>query len=109
MFRTTAAACLLSATFASPAFAQGSSQQAHALPQQAQQLVNHLAETNQGEIQLAILAENQASNPAVKAFARLTADDHIEAENNVSFVADQYGVKLSNGLTPQDQKTLLNN
>jgi putative membrane protein len=83
---TVVAAALL---VAGPAFAQNASQRNPPqnsqlqLSEQEQQFLNRTAQENTAEIRSALLAQEKAQDPAVKAFARLMVDDHTSIANQL--------------------------
>ncbi len=105
MIRLFAFAALLAAT---PALAQ-SPEPAMASPQPMsqpdQQFLSYAAEDNQAEIALCLLAEKRAVSPAVKAFARLMVDDHVEIESRLAAAADVQKAKLPEGVGEEGKKT----
>jgi predicted outer membrane protein len=58
------------------------------------------------EIQLAQLALEKASNERVRSFAQRMVDEHTQADTQLSTLAQQKGVTLTDTLSPQDQATL---
>jgi putative membrane protein len=68
--------------------------------------LSYAAEDNQAEIQLCLLAEKRAAAPAVKAFARLMVDDHVEIESRLAAVANGLNVDLPDGVGQEGQKTM---
>jgi putative membrane protein len=90
-----------------PAFAQTAPQgggQQQALSSQERQFLDHVAKDNQGEINLALMAEKQAGAPAVKAFARLMVNDHVAVESQLAAVLNALEVKTGNGGTKEDKE-----
>ena len=67
--------------------------------------LNYAAEDNQAEIALCILAEKKASSPAVKAFARLMVDDHVEIESRLAAVSNAEKADLPDGLGNEGEQT----
>jgi len=67
--------------------------------------LKYAAEDNQAEIDLCILAEKEARSPAVKAFARLMVDDHVEIESHLAAVSESEKADLPDGLGQEGQKT----
>jgi len=54
-----------------------------ALGEADQNFLSSAAKDSQAEIQLCLVAEKRATNPALKAFARLMVDDHVEIERRL--------------------------
>jgi putative membrane protein len=52
-----------------------------------QQFLQQVSKDSMNEIQEALLAEQKAENPCVKAFARLIVDDHTMLESELGAVA----------------------
>lgn len=77
---------------AAPAFAQSQS-----AGNGAKQFLDFAAHANQSEIQAGLAAEKKAQAPAVKAFARLMAVDHIAMESQLAAAASQEKVQLPSG------------
>ena len=75
------------------------------LSQSDQQFLTYAAEDNQAEIALCLLAEKRADSPAVKAFARLMVDDHVQIESELAAVADAQKAKLPEGVGEDGKKT----
>jgi putative membrane protein len=76
------------------------------LGQQDQDFLTYAAHDNQGEIRLCLLAEKRAQNPAVKAFARLMVDDHVQVESALAAVLEADGASVPDDIGPEAQKTL---
>lgn len=57
------------------------------------------------EIKLSQLAENKASNPAVKAFARKMVSEHKKLSASMKPFADSWGMTLPTDLDDDHQKT----
>lgn len=70
-----------------------------------QQFMNYAAEDNQAEIQLCLLAEKRATNPALKAFARLMVDDDVAIESRLAALANELHADLPNGIGKEGQET----
>lgn len=79
---------------ATPAFAQSQS-----AGNDAKQFLDFAALSNQSEIQAGLAAQKKAQAPAVKAFARLMAVDHMAMESQLAAVATQENVQLPSGPT----------
>ena len=94
---------------AAPAMAQSSPSSAkpepQAMSQQDKEFLSYAAEDNQAEIQLCLLAEKQAQSPAIKAFARLMVDDHVEIESRLAAVANSEKTQLPEGVGEEGKKT----
>lgn len=71
-----------------------------------QQFLSYAAEDNQAEIQLCLIAEKRAANPALKAFARLMVDDHAEVESRLAALADQLHFRLPDSIGEDGKRTL---
>lgn len=69
------------------------------------QFLNYAAEDNQAEIQLCLLAEKRATSPALKAFARLMVDDHVEVESRLAALGNELHADLSDGIGKDGQET----
>ncbi len=76
------------------------------LSRQDRQWLTYAAQDNQGEIQLCLLAEKRAENLAVKAFARLMVDDHVQIESELAAVKPNEANLLPNDVGDDAQKTL---
>ena len=74
-------------------------------PQDAKWLT-YAAHDNQGEIQICLLAEKRAQNPAGKAFARLMVDDHVQIESELAAVKPNEATSLPNDVGEDAGKTL---
>jgi putative membrane protein len=103
---------LVSLVFAAPALAQAASQlsmptdQGGRLAQQDKAFLDYAAQDNQAEIQLCLLAEKKAQNPAVKAFARLMVDDHVQVESQLAALVNAESVDVPNGIGEDSEKTM---
>jgi len=95
-------ACLLAAMLAAPSLALAAD---HA-SQKDQSFLSYAAQDNQGEIQICLVAEKQARDPAVKAFARLMVNDHVQVESELAAVINSGGVSVPNDVGQEAQKTL---
>jgi putative membrane protein len=99
----------LATVLAMPAYAQnagGSAGGQTAVNQQDKQFLDYAAQDNQAEIQTCLIAEKQAQAPAVKAFARLMADDHVQIESQLAATGSAEGVALPNGIGQDGSKTI---
>ena len=76
------------------------------ISQEEQKFLDYAAQDNQGEIQIAILAEKNAGNLAVKAFARLMIDDHAEVESRLAALVNQLDVKVPIGIGHEDEQIM---
>ena len=86
--------------------AAGGSQGDQSLSPQDVKWLSYAAHDNQGEIQICLLAEKKAQSLAVKAFARLMVDDHVQIESQLASVASGKPELLPNGPGEDAQKTL---
>lgn len=76
------------------------------LDQIDQKFLSYAAEDNQAEIQLCLIAEKRAANPALKAFARLMVDDHVEVESRLAALANELRANLPDEIGQDGQETL---
>ena len=107
MFRFLLIAFLLSVVIAPQARAQAKAAGEDAgISRQDQQFLNYAAQDNQAEIQICLLAEKKAQNLAVKAFARLMVDDHVQVESQLAAVVNGGGVTVPSGVGEDGRKTL---
>jgi putative membrane protein len=90
---------------AATAFAQSANSNQANLNQQDREFANMAAQANQGEIEMGTLAQQKASNDAVKQFAKTIVDDHNNAGQQLKSWASQSNFTLSTGLTPEDSST----
>ena len=97
MIRLAAMAALCAAAI-TPALADASAPQGGAF-------LSYAAQDNQAEIELCLLAEKRAESPAVKAFARLMVDDHVEIESRLAALANSEKAKLPEGVGDDGRKT----
>jgi putative membrane protein len=81
--------------FATPAFAQSTSQGAP-VSSTTKQFLDFASQVNLGEIRGGILAEQKAQAPAVKAYGRLMMLDHSELESQLDAIAAGSNVSLPN-------------
>ncbi len=63
------------------------------------------AQGGMAEVELGQLAEQNAQNPNVKAFAKRMVDDHSKANDQLKQLAAQEGVSLPTTLDAKDQAT----
>lgn len=84
---------------------QHTSANTSALDQADHKFLDYAAEDNQAEIQLCLVAEKRATNPALKAFARLMVDDHVEIESRLAALGNELRVSLPDGIGEDGQKT----
>ena len=109
MSRTAFAALLLSATMCAPALAApglAAPSLAATLDQTDQQFLQYAAHDNQGEIRICLTAEKKAQDPAVKAFARLMVNDHVQVESELAAAVDGNGASLPDDIGEDSRKTL---
>lgn len=85
--------------------AQQSEQPSTALSGADQKFLNYAAEDNQAEIQLCLTAEKRALDPALKAFARLMVNDHMEIESRLGAVGNELRADLPDGIGKEGQHT----
>lgn len=90
---------------AASAFAQSANSKQASLNQQDREFANMAAQANQGEIEIGTLAQQKASNDAVKQFAKTIVDDHNNAGQQLKSWASQSNFTLPSGLTPEDNST----
>jgi putative membrane protein len=74
------------------------------LSEKDREFLNHAVEDSQREVQLCLLAEKNAQDPASKAFARLMFDDHVGIEGRLTALAIGLGVRLPNEIGPKGQQ-----
>jgi putative membrane protein len=70
-----------------------------------QKFLNYAAEDNQAEIQLCLVAEKRALDPALKAFARLMVDDHAGIESRLAALGNELQVDLPDGIGKEGRET----
>ena len=113
--RVTVAVLAFAAALAVPAYAENAGGPASSskapngqtgLSQQDKQFLEYAAQDNQAEIQTCLLAEKLAQAPAVKAFARLMVDDHVQIESQLAATGSAESASLPNGVGQEGQKTL---
>ncbi|MDE2064743.1 MAG: DUF4142 domain-containing protein [Bradyrhizobium sp.] len=71
-----------------------------------QQFLTYAAEDNQAEIQLCLIAEKRAVDPALNAFARLMVDDHVQVESRLAALGAELHAKLSDAIGKDGQETM---
>ena len=71
-----------------------------------QKFLNYAAEDNQAEIQLCLLAAKRATNSALKAFARLMVDDHVEIESRLAALGNELHADLPDGIGKEGEMTV---
>jgi len=69
------------------------------------QFLAFAAEDNQAEIQLCLLAEKRAVDPALKAFARLMVNDHVAIESRLAALANDVQAQLPDGVGDEGERT----
>ena len=60
--------------------------------------LNYVAEDNQAEIALCLMAEKQSQAPSVKAFSRLMVNDHVQVESQLAALINGIGIEVPNGV-----------
>ena len=101
MNRVTAMMCCLTLGCAAFSFAHTARAQAS---DQDKQFLTNASQGNYDEIQLAKLAEQKATNPAVKTFARRMVTDHTRLGEKMKPFATEWGITAPTGLSPDCQK-----
>lgn len=76
------------------------------LSRQDQQWLDYAATDNQAEIEECLLAEKKAHSPALKAFARLMVDDHVNIESQLAALVNGQSFSVPNGAGQKNAKTL---
>jgi putative membrane protein len=110
--RLLAFAATFSLLLAAAALAEGQSHSQQSdtgqqqLSEQDRQWLDYAATDNQAEIQECLLAEKKAHSPAVKAFARLMVDDHINIESRLAALVNGQSVSVPNGTGQKNAKTI---
>lgn len=90
-----------------PLRAQEQASKASEAPDQtAQKFLSYAAEDNQAEIRLCLMAEKRAANPALKAFARLMVDDHVEVESRLAALGNELQIDLTDDVGKEGEQTL---
>lgn len=80
----------------SGAASSGQAARQQPLSTEDKRFLDYAAQDNQAEIQLCLVAEKQASSPAVKAFARLMVDDHVDVESRLASLVNGLNVSVPN-------------
>ncbi len=80
--------------FAGPLFAQQMNSHATMLSSADRNFITTAAQANLAEIQTAKMVEQKTTDPAVKDFASRMITDHMQANQQLSKVADRAGVQL---------------
>jgi putative membrane protein len=110
MYRSTAILFFIACLATAPCFAQGaqapSEQQKRSLSQGDKQFLDQVAQDNQAEVALSLLAEKRAQAPAVKAFARLMANDHVALESQLAAVINNENVEVPVGIGSEAQQAM---
>lgn len=117
--RLIALAVVLGTTLALPAFAQTSgstgspprppaaaTSPAAALSAQDMKFVNMAAAGGMAEVEEGKLAQQKATNSAVKDFARKMVDDHSKANAKLTSIAQAKNIKLPSSIGDEHKKTL---
>ena len=108
MIRTVAAFASCISMIALSSFCQAAPTQGSVdkqLSSEDKQFLKYAAEDNQAEIDLCILAEKKARSPAVKAFARLMVNDHVQIESRLAAVSESENADLPDGIGKDGQQT----
>jgi len=71
---------------------------------QDKQFLTQASQGNYDEIQLGKLAEEKASNPAVKAFGQRMVTDHTKLTEKMKPYAEEWGIAAPTALSPDAQK-----
>lgn len=71
---------------------------------QDKQFLTNASQSNYDEIQLGKLAEQKASNPAVKEFGQRMVTDHTKLTEKMKPYADQWGIAAPTALSSDAQK-----
>ena len=103
--RLLAIVTVLTAAVTVQARSQGTEQASGTLAGADQRFLSYAAEDNQAEIQLCMIAEKRAVDPALKAFARLMLDDHAEIESRLAALANQLKAELPDGIGSEGEQT----
>jgi putative membrane protein len=89
-----------------PAIAQSAGQgSANRLTGADQNFLSKAAQGNMAEVELGRLAEQRASNPAVKQFGQRMVTDHTRLQEQLKSVAAQEGVTLPTSVNAKQQAT----
>lgn len=75
------------------------------VPTSDRKFMDKAAQGGMAEVEMGQLAEQNADNANVKAFAKRMVDDHSKANDQLKQLAAQEGVSLPSTLTAQDQAT----
>jgi putative membrane protein len=75
------------------------------VPTSDRKFMDKAAQGGMAEVELGQLAEQNAQNPNVKAFAKRMVDDHSKANDQLKQLAAQQGVSLPTTLDSKDQAT----
>ena len=94
--------CAALVFLAATAFAQSANSNQSNMNQQDRDFANTVAQANLGEIAMGNLAQQKASNDAVKQFAKTIVDDHTNAGQQLKNWASQSSFTLPTGITPED-------
>lgn len=70
-----------------------------------QKFLDYAAEDNQAEIQLCLIAEKRARDPALKAFARLMVNDHVAIESRLAALGDELRAGMPDGIGKEGEQT----
>jgi putative membrane protein len=102
------AALLIAGSLTSPALAQspqGTPPRAE-LSADDKAFLDFVAEDNQAEIELCLLAQRVSRSPVVKAFARLMVHDHVGIESRLAALSDAENVRVAHGVGKEGGETL---
>ena len=83
-----------------------SAKSAGALDQTDHKFLEYAAQDNQAEIQLCLIAEKRAANPALKGFARLMINDHVEVESRLAALGNELHANLPDDVGKEGEETL---
>lgn len=97
------AAALLCLTLG--ALAQNPSKEKSRMNQQDKDFARLAAQANRGEIEIGTLAQQKASNDAVKEFGKRMVEDHTNAGHELRNWSAQTNFKLPTGITADDSST----
>ena len=99
----TGKSCAVAAVAAGMALCMtGFAQQAN-LTEQDRNFLQELSQSNRVEVQLGRMAEQKATNPKVKDFARQMVNDHSKLQNQLEDFTAKRNFTLSTSTTPQQQ------
>lgn len=88
--------------------AQMSSQQGNngssQISQSSKRFLDHMAKDSQGEVQLAQMAQNKASNQQVKDFAQKLVQDHTQLDQQMQSAFSQFGMSMPQPMTQEQQQ-----